>query len=789
MYLKRILIISVIFVIHTYGLAQNNVNGFVKDHKTGENLIGAQIYNINKQKGVLSNNYGYYNISYTAGDTLRFSFIGYETFFLVTPNNVTNFNAKLKSVNVLNVVEVTSELPNHKKNEISTLKIPIKQIKKLPSISGETDVLLAYQLLPGVQQGVEGTSGIFVRGGSPDQNLFILDDIPLYYVNHIGGFVSVFDANAINSMTLYKGGFPAKYGGRISSVVDFRMKEGNNKKINTEIGFGVFASKIFIDGPIKKDTSSFFISLRRSNIDLLTRLTSFAYDGNNFKAGYTFYDINAKYTHKLKNNGKLQFITYLGRDRIFINYNIKDKPTDLHFKSKDEIKWGNKMGQIKYTKAISPKLFNTTTAGITYFKYNTEISTSLTKISTDSVTSTSSLNFLSSVFDIILKSDFEYFANENHKIQFGVEGINHIFKPGVSSSLTTGEVIIGDSLTGSNKLITQETKLFFQDKIKFSPRFFANIGLHYQTYFVQKDVLMSLQPRILLNYNVTENSALRMAYSRMNQNVHLLSNSGTGVPTDLWVPATKNLKPEISDQFTLAFAHTFNKKFEYSIEAYYKQLQNLVDYYDGSSFLYIGDDWEKIVAGNGIGTVKGIELLLKKTQGKLQGWIGYTLSKNIRQFESINNGQEFYYKNDRRHNFSAVGFYDINEKISLSATWVFKTGTPITLAQEKYDILIPGLNWNIQPGQDYIINTVNTAQIYNGKNAYRLPNYHKLDVSISLKKEKPKGLRTWQFGLYNAYNRQNPFFLYYKVVDSEVKLYQLSLFPIIPSVSYTFKFK
>jgi len=594
--------------------------------------------------------------------------------------------------------------------------------------------------MPGVQQGKEGTSGIFVRGGSPDQNLFILDDMPLYYVNHIGGFVSVFDANAINSMTLYKGGFPAKYGGRISSVVDFRMKEGNNKKINTEIGLGLLASKLYINGPIKKDTSSFFISARRSNLDLLTRLSDLVLEKGNYSGGYTFYDINAKYTRKLNSKSKIQFITYLGRDRIFFNYNIKDKPTDLHFKSTDEIRWGNKMAQIKYNNAITPKLFNTTTLGVTYFSYTTEISTSLKEISTEKEISKSSLNFLSSVFDVILKSDFEYFANSKHKIQFGIEGVNHIFKPGVSSSLATGDVTIGDSLTGSNKLISQEIKLYFQDRIKFTPRLFANIGLHYQTYFVQGEVLMSLQPRVLFNYNTTDKTALRLAYSRMNQNVHLLSNSGTGVPTDLWVPATKNLKPEISDQLTFALVHSINKKYEYSVEAYYKQLQNLVDYYDGSTFLYIGDDWEKVVAGNGIGTVKGVELLVKKTQGKLQGWLGYTLSKNTRQFDDINNGEEFYYKNDRRHDFSIVGFYDINERISLSATWIFSTGTPITLAQEKYDILIPGLNWNAQPGQDYITNNVSTAQIYHGKNAYRLPSYHKLDVGVSLKKKSLKDL-------------------------------------------------
>ncbi len=789
MFLKKI-IFAIIFVLNAnFNYSQKTtIQGYIKDIDNGESLIGARIYNLNNEKGVLSNNYGYYSIQCKLGDSLQFSYIGYQTKIIIATKN-TVLNVNLKSSNLLNTVDVIVEQPAHKKNEISTLSIPVKQIKNLPTITGETDILRAYQLMPGVKQGKEGTSGLYVRGGSPDQNLFILDDMPLYYVNHIGGFVSVFDANAINSMTLYKGGFPAKFGGRTSSVVDFRMKEGNNKKIITEVGLGVLSSKLYVEGPIKKDTSSFFISARRSNIDLISRTSDFFYYKGNAASGYTFYDINTKFTFNFKNKSKIQFISYIGRDRIFFNYRFKNKTTSTVFKSLNEIKWGNKMAQIKYTSTIGSKLFNTSTLGTSFFSYNTQMSTTIKQTSTNDIQAESSINFLSSVFDIILKSDFEYFANDKNKIQFGFEGINHIFKPGVSSSKTNGNITVGDSITGSNQLISQEIKLYFQDKIKFTPRFFANIGLHYQTYFVQNQTLMSLQPRLLFNYNLTSNTAIRLAYSKMNQNIHLLTNSGTGAPTDLWVPATKTLKPEISNQITMAFVQTINNQYQYSIEAYYKQLKNLIDYKDGATFLFIGDDWEKVVVGNGRGTIKGVEFLFKKTQGKLQGWLGYTLSKNIRQFDEINNGNEFYYKNDRRHDLSIVGFYEINKHITISATWVFTTGAPITLAQEKYDILIPGLNWNAQQGQDYITNNINTAQIYNGKNAYRLPNYHKLDIGIVLNKEKNRGLRTWRFGLYNAYNRQNPFFLYYKLVDNEVKLYQLSLFPLIPSISYTFRFK
>ncbi len=781
-----------VFLSYFFCFSQNVLlSGYVIDKNSGENLIGARIYSKTLKKGVLTNNYGYYSISIPKNDTIEvlISYVGHQTIYrklFLTKNTELNF--ELNADNILNTVTVIGKQRIENKNEISTLSIPKKQIKSLPSLAGNVDIMRAYQLMPGVQFGKEGTSGIYVRGGSPDQNLFILDDIPLYYVNHLGGFVSVFDINAVNSMTLYKGGFPAKYGGRISSVIDFRMKEGNKNKIKKEINLGVFTTSFFIEGPIKKK-STFFISLRRSNIDLFTRLISY-FDNTGsekFTAGYTFFDFNSKYTYQINKKSKLQFSTYLGQDNFFLKNKVKENA--VKYVSKSNIKWGNKMAQLKYINNISSKLFNVSTMGITYFNYNTIKSVVKSNNNGNEILGQSSIEFKSKVFDLILKSDFDYFLNSKNKISFGIEGVNHFFTPGINSSKQIGVSSTSVNPIVNNKLIGQELKLFIQDKIKFTPRFSANLGLHFQTYFIQKAIMPSVQPRVLINYNLTEHTAIRLAYSKMNQNIHLLSNSGTGLPTDLWMPATKNLKPEMSDQFTVGFDYSFGKQFELTIESYYKTLSNLINYKEGATYLNVNGDWEDVIVGNGSGKVKGVEFLIKKNAGKFQGWIAYTWLKNTRQFDELNNGIEFYYKYDRRHDISLVGFYEINKNVSLSATWVFTTGTPITIAQNKNLVLIPSLNWNPQPGDSsFVSNNFDYSHIYNGKNSYRMPNYHKLDIAIKLTKSKPKGIRVWQFGVYNAYNRQNPFFLFYKKVDTKIKLYQVSLFPLIPSLSYTFIF-
>lgn len=784
-------ILYFIIIISSVSFGQQTVTGRVLDATSGELIIGAIVYDVISNNGTRTNNQGYFSLKVESKvDTLkvRVSMLGYKSLeHSLDKDSSSVITIRLFPIDDLNVVTVYSESPIEKRSDIGVVKIPSNQIRQLPSISGEFDILRAYQLMPGVGGGKEGTSGIYVRGGSPDQNLFIIDDIPLYYVSHIGGFVSVFDINAINDMTLYKGGFPSKYGGRISSVMDFQMKEGNSKKITGEIGLGIVSTKVFIEGPIKKDTTTFFLSARRSNLDLFSRPITLINSGSTASSGYTFYDVNTKISHKFKNGGKLQLSGYIGRDKLFVNSNSEDEVNDFKYEFDNHIKWGNFMGQIKYSKLFHQSLFMTTTLGFTQFYYNTDISSIQKTLSTGQVNAESAVNFISGVFDFIGKTDFEYYLSPSNTMRFGAEGICHFFRPGISSKQNFGNAVISDSVSENNRMLAQEVRVYFQDEIKIRKRIKAILGFHFSSYFVENRTLNSIQPRVLISFLIFKRSAIKVGYSRMNQNIHLLTNSGTGLPTDLWVPATIDLPSEISDQYNISYTQSISKSLEISVDGYWKRLQNLVDYKEGTNYLGIGNDWQSTVEGNGKGEIYGFEVLLRKRYGKFQGWLGYSWSKNKRQFDNINDGQEFYYKFDKRHDISVVGIYQINKKITLSFTWLFNSGNPITLAQQKYDVLVPGFSWTATSG-GYLSNNLNEAHIYQGKNAYRLPAYHKLDVGVSFKKVKAKGTRVWSFGLYNVYNKQNPFFLYYKKENEEIKLYQLSLFPIIPSFSYTFNF-
>lgn len=789
----RHIVFLICFGLSVFGsisFGQNSISGVVRDYNSGETIIGAVVYDSISKKGTITNSQGYFNLEIRGQDkvVLIIKMIGYkDTVIQGFASRLQNKTFEIRSDRILNMVVVRSNKPIEERTEIGVVKIPIEQIRKLPTITGEFDILKAYQLMPGVSAGKEGTSGLFVRGGSPDQNLFLLDGMHLYYVNHIGGFVSVFDINAVNDMSLYKGGFPAKYGGRISSVMDFQMKEGNSKKFKGEIGIGLLSAKGFIEGPIKKDTTTFFLSARRSILDLFTRpFTAIASSGQAV-SGYTFYDINGKLTHRFKNNGKLEFVSYFGRDKIFINSGYQDETNNFRYKFKNQIKWGNIMGQLKYTRPLTSKSFFSISGGVTRFSYNTDISARQETLSSGDELSESSVNFISGVFDALIKTSFEFYLPRSNHLTIGLEGVNHNFKPGISSKIDIGSQNYTDSAVVDNRINSQEFNFYVQNEFKIGKRVASNVGLHLNGYFVEGEFLYSLQPRVLLSYLITENLAVKAGYSRMNQNIHLLSNSGTGIPTDLWVPATANLPPEIADQYNVAFEMSVGKDIEITAEGFWKELSNLIDYKDGSNFMNIGSDWESTVTGNGKGEIIGLEFLIRKTQGKFQGWLGYTLSKNTRVFPEINNGEKFFYQYDKRHDLSVVGIYHFNDKVSLSGTWVFNTGNPITLANEKYNTLVPGVNF-VGTGQSQSSNNLQEAHLYNGKNSYRLPSYHRMDLSVSLTKQKKRGTRIWNFGIYNVYNRLNPFFLYYKKIQDEVKLYQLSLFPIIPSFSYTFQF-
>jgi len=765
------------------------ISGFIKDKESHEPLIGADIFDSKLQKGTVTNSFGYYSISFKRGDSidLIYSYIGYDyvEFHSLAKSHL-NKDVYLQTNNLLKTVEVTASRRIEERTSISMLSIPLKQIKTMPALMGETDIMRSFQLMPGVQGGKEGSSGIYVRGGSPDQNLFLLDDIPLYYVSHIGGFISTFDPNAISHVKLYKGGFPARYGGRLSSVVDIRMKNGNKQKTSGEIAIGTLSMKFSLEGPIKKDSSSYFLSLRRCNIDLVTRILSLYDSDGDAMGGYTFYDLYGKYHKIFKNSDRFYFNFYSGRDNVFTHVDDKSTvPGTNSYKIHNTVKWGNTMASLRYNHIFHPKLFGNLTLAYTQYRYQTKFESEVKEYESNSYRDNSSLMFSSLVNDLILKADFDYYPYNKHKIKFGFSGIYHAFKPGTSYYSNDNLDNNNSNIANPSDIHAYEINAYLEDEFRIAKNLTSNIGLRYSQYILSGKTFLSFQPRININYLFKDSYSIKASYVQMKQYIHLLSKSGAGMPSDLWIPATKLLKPEESSQVTLGFAHTIAAKFpiELSVEAYYKTMKNLIEYKEASSFFGNNEDWEDQVETNGKAVVYGIEVLVQKKEGRTTGWIGYSLSKNERAFANINNGHPYPYRYDRRHDFSIVINHEFSESIVFSASWVYQTGNAITLANNHYQII----NHDSYSDNGYVFTDVH---LYNGRNAYRMPAFHKLDISVSFIKKKKRGVRTWVIGVYNAYSRYNPYYLYYKYdkVDEKIKLYQYSLFPIIPSITYSYKF-
>jgi hypothetical protein len=762
------------------------INGFVEDKETGERLIGTSIYDQETGKGTITNSFGFYSITLNKSVNIHLtaSFVGYNSKKnILSPVNDTTVNFYLIQENYIDEVIISGEKFKsiEKTASMSTVEIPINQINSLPSLMGETDVLRTFQLMPGVKAGKEGTSGLYVRGGSPDQNLFLLDDVPLYYVNHIGGFISIFDPSALNSVKLIKGGFPARYGGRLSSVMDIRLKEGNIFEKHGSYTIGLVSTKFFLEGPLKKDTSSFMISVRRCNIDLLTRLISLWATNGDAMAGYTFYDFNVKLNRRISLKDRLYLSVYGGRDRIFVKSwdSGSEYSPEYKYKYSSNIRWGNYMGSLRWNHIYNSRLFNNTTLSYTKFFYINDNILKQFQSSDNKILSESQIKFNSGINDFIIKTELEYYPDNMQQVKAGIAGIFHIFNPGVTIYKTLD--ISNDSLINS-KVFIPELSGYIEDMIHFSSKISTNIGLHSSMLFVENANYLSLQPRFLSRYLLTDNWSFKISYSKMVQPVHLLTNSGGGLPTDLWVPSTEILKPEISHQFAAGFAHTLSKKYniEFSTEFYYKTLSYIIELKEGTSFFNGSIDWHDKVEPEGTGKIYGAEILLQKKEGKTTGWIGYTYSNNRRKFDNINSGRYFPYRYDRTHDISVVLTHEFNEYFSLSAAWVYGTGNPLSLAVGKYDVMFVYYDDEIE---------FEEAHIYNGRNGYRMPSYHRLDIGLNFSKTVRKGIRTWNVSIYNVYNRLNPFFLFYNYNSSnEIKLYKVSLFPIMPSVSYSYKF-
>ena len=775
------------------------ISGYMKDNLSTENLIGATVYNKSDLAGTSSNQYGFYSLTLPEGDVeLVYSYVGYNTQVLnFHLRRDTVINISLEGALHLQEVEITAVRTSRiqESTQMSSLSIPIAQVKSLPAFLGEVDVLKVLQLMPGIQSGGEGTSGLYVRGGGPDQNLILLDGVPVYNVSHLFGFFSVFNADAINSMEIIKGGFPARYGGRVSSVLDVNLKEGNMQKFHGEGAVGIVSAKLTMEGPIVKDKTSFIVSGRRTYIDVLAApfiaMANNQTSGEKIRVGYYFYDLTAKINHRFSAKDRIYLSAYLGDDKFYVKERNTYKYSDYvvsHDKRMDAgIKWGNVITAFRWNHIFTNRLFGNTTLTYSKYRFNTGTTNDETTVyekwyQQEKERFLFDMQYNSGIHDWSGKIAFDWMPSPDHYVRFGVNAIHHTFNPGV---FAMREDLVKLEF-GGKKRYAWEYATYIEDDVKLTANLKANIGLHWSAFDVEEKFYHYLQPRISVRYLITPQLSAKAAYSRMAQYVHLLTNSNIGMPTDLWVPTTPLLRPQTSDQVAVGLAQNFREKYEISLEGYYKTMNNVLEYKEGAGFFDLDDSWErKIVQGDG--RSYGVELFAQKKTGSFTGWVGYTLSWTNRQFDELNEGKRFFYKYDRRHDLSIALMkrFGKNKKNEMSAVWVFGSGNCVTVPIGEYETEHP-------MGKEYGRNMFYPQYEYGPRNSYRMASYHRLDLSLSFVKQKKWSERRWILGVYNAYSRKNPFYIdveqYWRDTGKQYKFVQYSLFPVIPSVSYNFKF-
>lgn len=754
------------------------VSGRIFEEGSGESLIGVNVYIPGTSIGTVSNQYGFYSITLKS-DTpvmLRYSYVGFqdvEKVFASGKDAETDIFLS-STINLEEVVisadkpDMISQIPT-----MSSVEVPIEQIKAIPALLGEKDVFKALQLLPGVQKGQEGSSGFYVRGGGPDQNLIILDDATVYNANHLFGFFSIFNGDALKSVELMTGGFPARYGGRLSSVVEMNMKDGNREKFGGEAGIGLISSRLTLEGPIVKNKSSFLVSGRRTYLDIITRPFFNSEDG---VFGYYFYDLNAKVNYEFDKNNRVYLSGYFGRDK----FHFSESGTDAFSAG---LFWQNATSTARWNHVFNNRLFSNMSGIFSIYGmkiYEEE----------DFDSGSFSLEYKSGIRDFAFKYDFQFLPKPEHTIRFGLHSTSHRFKPSAVVIEDTGNNEFTSDITAIN---AQESGLYVEDEWKFG-RWKGNTGFRLSHYYCNEQHYLRPEPRLMFAYILNEKSSLKGSWALMNQYVHLLSNTGLGLPTDLWVPATDNVMPQNSWQAAVGYARDLSMPgFSLSVEGYYKKSQDVIGYKEGASFLLIGDpseaeqmSWENNVT-NGNAESYGAEILLQKKLGKWTGWAAYTLSWTWLQFDEVNSGERYFAKYDRRHDISLVSIYNFTKELSINAVWVFSSGNAISLPQETYYASI-----DYDDSGPYTVNNSHYVTYYGPKNAFRMNPYHRLDIGFQFHKELKRGSRTFEFSVYNLYNRKNPFFYYIDYVDqngqSTSVLKQVSLFPMIPSVSYTRKF-
>ena len=742
------------------------LSGSIKDKQTGESLIKA-VVRIQElpNAGIISNEYGFYSLTLPSGNySVMISQVGYETLVQkIKLDSSQSINFYLQTKNVLKevVVESSRKNDNLTKAQMGTETINMSAISKVPVIFGEKDLLKTIQLLPGVKSAGEGNSGFFVRGGGADQNLILLDEAPVYNATHLLGFFSTFNSDAIKDATIIKGNSPSQYGGRLSSVLDVKMKEGNNQDYTVNGGIGLISSKVSVEGPLQKNKSSFILSGRRTYADVFLKATEKFKDNILY-----FYDLNAKANYQINKKNKVYISGYFGRDELGLGQDFG-------------IDWGNKTGTIRWNKIISNKLFLNTSFIYSDYNYNVKLKNGETNF-----------NINSEIKDVNLKQDYTFYTNNQNTLRFGFNTILHNIRP----STFSGTVINSVAKTGRNGL---ENAVYLTNNYRTTSQLTIDYGLRLSMYTLmggdvyniyQNGVVSSSiklnpssfgktyinpEPRITTNYRINDETSIKAGYARNVQHLHLLSNSVASSPSDQWIGNSYNIKPEIADQLSVGYVtKLFKNNFELTAEAYYKHLQNQIDYKDGAEINTVSDVESVLLYG--IGRAYGLELLLKKKEGRLTGWIGYTLSKTERRIDGINEGKWYNARQDRTHDISVVGIYDLNDRWSISGVFVYNTGDAVTYPTGKY---------NVQ-GQ--------TLYQYAARNDNRMPAYHRLDFSATYEKNKTKRRHgSWNFSLYNVYGRENAYRISFKDDPNDptrTQIIRTALFKWVPSVTYQFKF-
>lgn len=768
------------------------ISGYITDGTSKETLIGANIFESHHKLGATTNPYGFYSLTLPAGEIeLSYSYTGYDTQTkTVDLRKDTIINILLKDNNLLNEVVIVSNKSETGLNAtlMSAMDIPIAQIRNTPSILGEADVLKAIQLVPGVQSGTEGSAGIHVRGGGPDQNLILLDGVPLYNVEHVFGFFSVFTPEAVKKVNFFKGSFPARFGGRLSSVINVRTNDGNMQKYHGGLSIGLLSSKINLEGPIIKDKTSFTLSARRSYIDLLMR----PFMPKDEKSGYDFYDINGKINHKFNDRSRLFLSAYHGRDNFHYKYSSQDNSYKTYTSSdKQTMHWGNTVYAMRWNYIFNNKLFSNTTVAYNKYLFNTQMK-SFEQETQNGIKRTNEYrsDYNSSIRDWTYNIDFDYNPSPAHHIKFGGGYLYHTFNPEIQTSRIKDET--SDTLYNINpnkRIYAHEGSLYAEDNFTLSEKMSLNLGLHFSLFNVQKKSYFSLQPRASIRYEFPKDITLKASYTKMNQYINLLSSSTISMPTDLWVPVTKNIKPMSAHQYSVGAYYNGIKGWEFSIEGYYKDMRNVLEYKDGTNFFGNSSNWEEKVE-MGKGRSFGLEFQVQKTLGKTTGWLSYTLAKSDRQFGKggINNGERFPYKYDRRHSISLTVSHKFNDRIDINATWTFATGNYLTLSNEQTSIIRPEDADKYSGYYAYQDSGISDAPSISSRNNYRLPASHRLNIGVNFRKKTKHGERIWNVGLYNAYNTMNPNFVYWKYKDGQKILTKMTILPCIPSFSYTYKF-